>query len=340
METNLRTQLNDFYQQQKIHPVGFDCKHKKYCSQYSTLEMTEAKMTMVGSQYGRKYPRIAIISLDPPNDGKETFKSPENRTVEYVTRYHESEDYRINRPNIHWAMTQIIVKDLLVMFGYSAQSNSAVVHESIIDRYIENVSAYFVHVNVAKCCMNNKGKVQAARQVHQMCGNSFVHKELDILLPEILISQGKDANQIVGDLFGLTGIEDLLPITKIVQIGSRQVLWLPMDHPARYTGKIHQRWPFYVQAVKKWKEKSLHSSMTTSFTEVSSISTIIVDQHPETTETLPQKIITKPVIDQPGSTDFGLYKCGVCGKLVMGYDWENHLGEAHGGKSVEWKKVR
>jgi hypothetical protein len=43
---------------------------------------------------------------------------------------------------------------------------------------------------------------------------------------------------------------------------------------------------------------------------------------------------------QPALSDFGLYKCPVCGKMVMGYDRENHQGEAHGGKSVEWKKLR
>lgn len=43
---------------------------------------------------------------------------------------------------------------------------------------------------------------------------------------------------------------------------------------------------------------------------------------------------------QPALSDFGLYKCGLCGKMVMGYDRENHQREKHGGKSVEWKKVR
>ncbi len=38
--------------------------------------------------------------------------------------------------------------------------------------------------------------------------------------------------------------------------------------------------------------------------------------------------------------DFGLYKCELCGKMVMGYDRENHAREVHGGKVGEWKKVR
>ena len=43
---------------------------------------------------------------------------------------------------------------------------------------------------------------------------------------------------------------------------------------------------------------------------------------------------------QPTLINFGLYKCAACGKLVLGFDCENHLNEAHKGKGVEWKKVR
>ena len=42
---------------------------------------------------------------------------------------------------------------------------------------------------------------------------------------------------------------------------------------------------------------------------------------------------------QPMLSDFGLYKCGICGKMVMGYERENHQKEKHGGKSGEWKKM-
>jgi hypothetical protein len=43
---------------------------------------------------------------------------------------------------------------------------------------------------------------------------------------------------------------------------------------------------------------------------------------------------------QPMLTDFGLYKCEACGKMVMGFEKENHEREKHGSKSVEWKKIR
>ncbi len=42
----------------------------------------------------------------------------------------------------------------------------------------------------------------------------------------------------------------------------------------------------------------------------------------------------------PSLTDFGLYKCEVCGKMVMGFDRESHLRVAHQGKKIAWKRVR
>ncbi len=41
---------------------------------------------------------------------------------------------------------------------------------------------------------------------------------------------------------------------------------------------------------------------------------------------------------QPMLSDFGLYKCGGCGKLVVGYDREDHVKKFHEGKKVEWTK--
>jgi hypothetical protein len=55
---------------------------------------------------------------------------------------------------------------------------------------------------------------------------------------------------------------------------------------------------------------------------------------------VPPRKEADPPVAQPALTDFELYKCAVCGKMVMGYDRENHAHEVHPGKSVEWKKVR
>lgn len=43
---------------------------------------------------------------------------------------------------------------------------------------------------------------------------------------------------------------------------------------------------------------------------------------------------------QPMLSDFGLYKCAGCGKMVMGYEKEKHQSEAHKGQGVEWKRLK
>jgi len=45
-------------------------------------------------------------------------------------------------------------------------------------------------------------------------------------------------------------------------------------------------------------------------------------------------------VSQPMLTDFGLYKCLSCEKMVMGFEKEKHFSEKHGGRQVEWKRIR
>ncbi len=50
--------------------------------------------------------------------------------------------------------------------------------------------------------------------------------------------------------------------------------------------------------------------------------------------------ITPSGVSQPMLSDFGLYKCVECGKMVMGYEKEMHGQDLHPGIQVEWIKVR
>ncbi len=63
---------------------------------------------------------------------------------------------------------------------------------------------------------------------------------------------------------------------------------------------------------------------------------------PNSPVTPPAKMVKEndPPTDQLTLTDFGIYKCETCGKLVLGFDKPNHEQEKHGGKSVKWKKFR
>ncbi len=264
MDKNYRALLDEFYYQQGIHPLSFKCKHQKYCRQYAQNgKMTETKMSMVGSKYGIQFPKIIVVSLDPPSgirsDGNPRwhFNSPKKRTTEHVSSTHEKDNYNMDRPNPHWAMTQIVVKEILEMWGYKAQPNSAVVLESYSGRPIENVSAFFAHVNVAKCSMNNEGQRQANSFVHNTCSQSYLLKELTFLGPDMLITQGATTNKILGKMFINKEVSvSELPMHKFLDVGSNKCLWLPMHHPTQQINKIRDAWSYYLKVLKHWKIKN------------------------------------------------------------------------------------
>jgi len=257
MSKTIRTELTEYYLTRGIHPEHFNCPNQAFCRKFAHKgKMTETKMSLVGSRYGDKYPRIVVLSLDPPLGEKGNFIRPKQRTTAYVAAITEAENYTENRPKVHWAMTQILVKDILCLFGYKPIVGAAVVQESYANRPIENITPYFAHVNAAKCSMNKPDKGQANPNVHAICSRSYLRQELEILQPQILISQGKSANQILSNLLDKAGVEDNLPQVIGIRIGITSILWLPMDHPSHHTSEIRQRWPYYIKAIQKWATKS------------------------------------------------------------------------------------
>ena len=251
MIASLRHKLADYYIERNIHPQHFACPFQDFCRQFAhKQEMTETKMSMVGSHFGDHFPRIAVLSLDPPNGNRGDCIEPYQRTTEYISEKHENDDYSANRPNPHWAFTQIIVKDILCWFGYVAQPGVAVAGGSYAGRPIENVSAYFAHVNVAKCSMNNPGKGQAHRKVHVKCADSYLLGELKILAPDILITQGNASNEITARLLNAERFSPSdLPRARKIDLEGKTTLWLPMRHPARQLANIRLEWPQYMAAI-------------------------------------------------------------------------------------------
>lgn len=256
MGNNFIQRLSDFYYENGIHPLNFNCRHEEECKSHAyNGVMTEAKMSMVGNEYGTKYPRIVVVSLDPPSGNNGPFTESEHRTTEYITKTHEKDNYSINRPNPHWAMTQIIVKDILLLWGYESIPNASVVKESYAGRPIDNVSRFFAHVNIAKCSMNNPYRGQAHKKVLENCGNSYLINELSILTPDILILQGEDANILFCKLICKEFINNLeLPSAKVLMLNDKRFLWLPMIHPTRNIDTTRSQWGFYINKILEYKK--------------------------------------------------------------------------------------
>lgn len=99
--SKIREELTNFYRYNGIHPENFNCPNRDYCRKFSDNGiMTEAKMSLVGSRYGEKYPKVVVLSLDPPSGEKEDFAEPNQRTTEYVTTLTEGKTIQ-NAIRIH-----------------------------------------------------------------------------------------------------------------------------------------------------------------------------------------------------------------------------------------------
>ncbi len=61
---------------------------------------------------------------------------------------------------------------------------------------------------------------------------------------------------------------------------------------------------------------------------------------PENRSTVKPENVTPKNPAQPMLSDFGLYKCVQCGKMVMGYEKDNHVREVHKGVQVEWTRLK
>ncbi len=257
MNNGFRNRLTDFYKRENIYPENFQCKNAGYCKAFAYKKiMTEAKMSMVGSKYGERYPRIVVISLDPPSGENGDFTLPNQRTSDYIATFTEAKNFSIEWRTPQWAMMEILVKDILALWGYQGQEGAAIVIESYAGRPIDNVSGYFAHVNLAKCSMNYPKRRQAPKQVHDICSRDYLKQEIDLLKPEILITQGQTTNQILGIMIQGIAVEEYdLPMSKMIIINGENTLWMPMHHPTQQLNKIRAEWHFYEDALKLWKEE-------------------------------------------------------------------------------------
>ena len=250
----LHKKINDYYYQKQIHPLEFNCPFEAFCQSTSPETITQAKMSMVGTKYGEYFPRIVVVSLDPPKNFTSK-DEPELRTTQAVTEHDENWDFEKKRPNQHWAKTQIIVKDMLRIFGYPTNENVAVVEKPYGNFIIENVSRYFAHVNVAKCSMNKTDQSQADPCVHKICSFHYLEGELEILKPEIVISQGQGANHALARIFKVESVP-ALPFTKTIPFSDNQVLWMPTLHPSAwrvYSTFTDEHWDIYKTQIESWR---------------------------------------------------------------------------------------
>jgi hypothetical protein len=91
--------------------------------------------------------------------------------------------------------------------------------------------------------------------------------------------------------------------------------------------------------IQEKQERPIQSSITVTPQKEKSQPAIVAAKSQEQAPNPLPKNPAQPE-EQPALADFGLYKCAACGKMVLGFDKENHEREKHSGKKVEWRKVK
>jgi uracil-DNA glycosylase len=232
-------QLAAYYDAKGILPTNFRCAYASACSAGSP-EFTTSKATSLGTEYEKgNGPRLLFLSLDSGSADP----NPTKRTFEALRAEEHWQDVDNLPKNKHWYLTHAMAWILLRPF-----------HPHLT---IAKMRPYFAHVNSAKCCQNNPQRGKAAAVLFENC-RAYIPGELRILKPDVLVTQGGEAKDVVVKALGLVKhdqreVQGARYETGIVQLTpDRQTLWLQTYHPNNY-GKFHPQrkacWGLYAEAL-------------------------------------------------------------------------------------------
>ena len=247
MAETMFQRLRRYYEDNGILSTSFTCPHKEQCSAGSQ-EFTGPKSAFVSTGYEDKssnLPRILFLSLDS-GDGD---KNDRNRLPEALRQQEEIErDVLALHKGKHWYRTHELAWYIFKRFDPGIR--------------LEDAKRHFAHANSAKCCMNNSGRKKANAILFRNC-RKYLRGELEILSPDIIVTQGDEAKKAVGSFY-----EPLKCIDKyatIIRMNSRKVFWFHTYHPRCYGRFNRQRDPDQIRSHAPGWDK--YSDMIHEFVE-------------------------------------------------------------------------
>ena len=225
MTETMFQRLSHYYQDKRILSTSFTCSHKKECSAGSP-KFTGPKSAFVSTGYENRssdLPRLLFLSLDSGSGDKDD----KNRLPEAVRQQEEIERDVLALPkHKHWYRTHELACYIFKRFRPSIK--------------LEEAKEHFAHANSAKCCMNKPGRKQADRILFKNC-QKYLKGELEILCPDVIVTQGAEAKKAVEFFYeSLERIDDDEYASTIL-MNSRKVFWLHTYHPGNWGAFNRQR---------------------------------------------------------------------------------------------------
>ena len=189
---------------------------------------TQAKSACVGQFYERAeelgIPRLMIVSSDPGGalyDVDRDWRPRENRTPQEVRRRRGAIKDRLpGRSGDSGNEMRNLARRILQEFGVNIDP-------------LENPTPYYANVNAAKCCQNKRGKKEADARLFGKC-RGYLRGEIDILSPDVIVTQGGMAKKGVEHAFGVSSEwgRELI----VVLADGKKALLLPAYHPGARGG--------------------------------------------------------------------------------------------------------
>lgn len=276
----LLKKLNKYYNNKdnRISAKYFSCKHAAKCKR-GCPSFSEAKEANVGEEYEHgTVPRLLFLSLDPGRSSKD----PNERTVQGVRK--ADLEANLKPSNIHWKRTLEFAwfvfyelwkrqrsiklsKDVKKVYDkINDKVNSSNPSKKLKKSYREflklyeelydwggarRILPYFAHTNSAKCSMNKERHAQADKELFNNC-REYIMREIEILDPLVLVTQGKYASEVLEDAIENKGVKvkrqekirsiKYHPDTKCkrlkkssnyteLQLNGKKIVWIRFDHP-------------------------------------------------------------------------------------------------------------
>src|SRR6266702_3807190 len=189
------TELTDYYIRAGIAATAeyFHCPHEVACRALCK-DFVTPREAFVGSEYERGVlPRVLFVSLDASS--VDPGRAPVQRTLAYMRFCEESggcEPDNLHKSQ-HWYWTHRLAYEILLPLA---------AERGIASLTFREIHKYFAHTNSAKCKDAALGTNQGPALMFDNC-RGFIREEVEILDPEIIITQGKRGKEAVDGLFPL-----------------------------------------------------------------------------------------------------------------------------------------
>ena len=206
--------------------AAFNCAHRTECSR-GAPRFSTALEPHIGMTFGIDVPRLVFVSLDSGSGLSDPTLERRTLAVRGSWRAQGRDKSK------HWYRTCEIAQRVLAPFDPAIDTMA-----------VEDMIEFFAHLNSARCCQNNPGHSQASQILFDNC-RQYLKTELELIAPDVLITQGNQARAAITQHFPPHS-SYLAPWSErdrysILAIGPRLCLWYHTYHPRCYGRFNRQR---------------------------------------------------------------------------------------------------